>query len=146
MDSSALWLVTAAVFVVAMALPFVPAIEIGLALMLIGGAEGVVIVYLCTQLALAASFVFGRLVPRRCLAQPLADPRLGRGWMGRLRAHRYLALAVLVNLPGNAAVGGAGGIAMAAGASRLFDYPRYGLTMAVATSPLPLLFLAAQLA
>ena len=57
----------AAGYLVAMALPFVPGVEIGLALMLLLGGKGIVIAYLCTQLALALSFFCGRLVPARCI-------------------------------------------------------------------------------
>jgi hypothetical protein len=55
-----------------------------------------------------------------------------------LLRHRYLALAVLVNLPGNIVIGGGGGIALVAGASRLYSLPRFVATIAIAVSPVPL--------
>ncbi len=163
----AMWIGMALIYVVVMALPFVPGIEIGLALMLLLGDDGILLVYLCTQLALALSFAGGRLLPtpvlsallgtlrvrRRpqllaCLQEGCPDRRLAclldrlpSGWIGRALKHRYLTLAGALNLPGNAAIGGAGGIGMIAGASRLFSFPRYCLLMAVATSPVPLLLL-----
>ena len=47
-------------FVVLMAIPFMPGIEIGLALMILLGSKGALLVYLCTVIALAISFVIGR--------------------------------------------------------------------------------------
>jgi hypothetical protein len=122
----------AAVYVLAMALPFVPGIEIGLALMLLLGEPGIALVYLCTQLALALGYAAGRFLPR---------PALPGAWAERLRRRPALALAALINLPGNAAIGGAGGIAVLAGAARLLPFWRYVLVMAVATTPLPLALL-----
>jgi hypothetical protein len=59
-------------------------------------------------------------------------------WLG---AHRYLALAICLNVPGNAVVGGGGGLALLCGLSRQFDGRRFALTIALAVSPLPLLIL-----
>lgn len=168
-DASAvevLWFALVVVYVLAMALPFVPGIEIGLALMLLGGDGSVLWVWLATQCALALSFACGRWVPPplleramqwlrpgrsprllACLHAPEANERMQclcgarRGGWERLLQHRYLALAVALNLPGNSVAGGAGGLGLIAGASRLFSYPRYGLWMAAATSPLPLLLM-----
>lgn len=163
----ALWIGMALVYVLVMALPFVPGIEIGLALMLMLGDEGILLVYVCTQVALALSFLAGRLLPVEVLGAVFSAARLGRaqrllaclqangahsrlgclasrlpsGWAGRALQHRYLALAAVLNLPGNAVIGGAGGVGLIAGASRLFSFPRYCLLMAVATSPVPLLLL-----
>lgn len=157
----------AAGYLVAMALPFVPGVEIGLALMLLLGGKGIVIAYLCTQLALALSFFCGRLVPARCigaffratgqgralgLLQELARiapaqrlrflaRRAPSGWASALLRHRYLALALAINLPGNAFIGGAGGIGLIAGMSGILSFPRYALTIAAATTPVPLLLL-----
>jgi len=55
-----------------------------------------------------------------------------------LLRHRFLALMVALNLPGNALVGG-GGIGLMAGSSRLFAFPKFILTVAVAVSPVPLM-------
>lgn len=140
-----------AAYVLAMALPFIPGIEIGLALMLVLGADGVVLVYLCTQLALALSYLAGRLVPPAALGRVFA-------LLGMERARRLvaapgtaiprpgLALAALLNLPGNAVIGGAGGIGMLAGITRALSFPRYLLLVALATTPVPaVLFLGARL-
>jgi len=158
---------SAALYAVLMALPFMPAIEVGLTLMSMLGAGGIVLVYLCTVLALSLSFLAGRLLPTHYVAHALGRLRLGRarklvedleplGAEERLRFlarsapsrivpsllhHRYLVLAVLLNLPGNAVIGNGGGIALIAGMSRLYPFPRYVLSVCVAISPVPLFFL-----
>ena len=52
-----------------MLIPFVPGIEIGVALMLLLGSHGVILIYLCTLIALALSFLLGRLVPMYCIVR-----------------------------------------------------------------------------
>jgi hypothetical protein len=60
-------------------------------------------------------------------------------WVGKwVIGHRYILLAILINLPGNSFVGGGGGILLIAGLSRLFSYPAVLLTLVVATAPVPL--------
>jgi len=158
---------SATLYVVLMALPFMPGIEVGLMLMAMLGVEGIVLVYLCTVLALSLSFLTGRLLPPRFIAralgclnlhrarklvtdlEPLAPEErlqfLIRNAPSRiapfLLRHRYLVLAVLFNLPGNVIIGDGGGIALIAGMSRLFPFPKYILLVCVAITPVPLLFL-----
>jgi hypothetical protein len=154
-------------YVLAMALPFVPGIEIGLALMMLLGEEGILLVYGATQLSLLLSFVLGRWVPTRRVgaafrwlgldraagllqrieavppaerAAYLARRAPGR-WSAALGRHHGLALAVLLNLPGNALIGGAGGIGMIAGMSRAIPLARYALLVAAATTPVPVFLL-----
>ena len=59
--------------------------------------------------------------------------------------HRHLMLALLVNLPGNAVIGGGGGILMLSGLSGLFTLPRLLLTLALAVAPVPLVVWAFDL-
>ena len=156
-------------YVLAMAIPFVPGIEIGLALMLVLGSEGILLVYLATQLALAMSFLLGRTVPTRSVIALFRRLRLERAWrlveeinaapsaaertdvlakripkggFRFLARHPFLALALILNLPGNAILGGAGGIGMIAGMSRAYPFSRYLLLVAAATTPVPLFLLA----
>jgi hypothetical protein len=155
------------VYLVAMALPYVPGIEISLALLMIFGAQGVAVVYVSTLLALSASYGMGRLVPARLVARLFAWLHAERaaalvrrleplGAQERLRLlmasapvravpfllrHRYLAVAVAFNLPGNAVLGGGGGIALLAGMSGLFRFPAYVLMVCIAIAPIPLLIL-----
>jgi hypothetical protein len=158
---------SAVLYVVIMALPFMPGIEIGLMLMAMLGVGGIVLVYLCTVLALSLSFLAGRLLPPRYIARALGWMKLERArklvteleplsaeerfrFLARstpsrivafLLSHRYLVLAVLFNLPGNVIIGDGGGIALIAGMSRLFPFPKYVLLVCLAITPVPLLFL-----
>lgn len=151
------------VYVLALALPFVPGVEVGLMVMMLFGDAGATAVYVATIAGLALAFAAGRLIPAhvftRLLAQlgeTMPDATLEmamrrivagggegrRGW-SRLAAvlvkYRYLAVAAAVNLPGNSALGGGGGIALLCGASRTFRWYWFVLTMMVATAPVPLL-------
>lgn len=158
---------SAVLYVVLMALPFMPGIEIGLMLMAMLGVGGIVLVYLCTVLALSLSFLAGRLFPPRHVARALGWMRLERArrlvaeleplsaeerfrYLSRstpsrivpcLLRHRYLVLAVLFNVPGNTIIGGGGGIGLIAGMSRLFPFPKFVLLVCLAITPVPLLFL-----
>lgn len=154
-----------ALYIVFMAIPFMPAVEVGLSTLLIFGAKIAFLVYVSTVTALTLAFLAGRLLPAEFAAQafgligvaraqgfanrlaPLsAQGRLAlllrdapARWVPRLLRHRYLALAVLLNLPGNVVIGGGGGIAVVAGMTRLFTFPAYLLTVALAVSPVPLI-------
>lgn len=154
-------------YVLLMAVPFVPGVEIGLALIFMLGADIVPIVYLSTLLALLLAFTLGRLVPERLLQAAFATVGLTRaaGLVERLQPldrgariavlterapgrsatwllqHRCWAIAVLLNIPGNNLVGGGGGIALAAGMTRLVSLPAFALTVALGISPLPLAIL-----
>ena len=163
-DMIELFIITSVIaYVLAMAVPFVPGIEIGLALMLLLGLGGIALVYLCTQLALALSFLIGRLVPLHFIARIFGwlqlerarrlveeleatapeqriqtlTARAPRRWMALLLRHRYLALAAVLNLPGNAVIGGAGGIGLIAGMSRACPFSHFVILMALSTLPVP---------
>ena len=156
----------AVVYILLMAIPFMPGIEIGLGLMMLLGYKGALLVYLCTLAALSLSFIVGRIIPTQALIRLLDWLHLERaGALLRrlepldrqqrlellyslapsravplLLRHRYLAVLVLLNLPGNAVIGGGGGIGMAAGMSRLFPFPLFVLLVALAVAPVPILF------
>jgi len=71
---------------------------------------------------------------------------LGHGspWLVRfLVRHRYLAVAIALNTPGNLLFGDGGGIALAAGFSRLFSLSWFALSVAVAVAPVPIVVLLA---
>src|SRR3989304_4628019 len=74
---------SATLYVILMALPFMPGIEVGLMLMAMLGVEGIALVYLCTVLALSLSFLAGRLLPPRNVARP-------RGWLSLERARKLV--------------------------------------------------------
>jgi hypothetical protein len=61
--------------------------------------------------------------------------------VGRALRHRYVALALAVNVPGNSVIGGGGGIMLMAGLSGIFAPLPTLLAIAVAVSPVPLVIL-----
>lgn len=58
-----------------------------------------------------------------------------------LLRHRYLIIGILFNVPGNALIGGGGGIGLIAGMSKLYPFPKYLLLICLAITPGPILFL-----
>lgn len=112
-----------------LALPFVPGVELGLTVLVMRGAEAAPLVWAATLLGLCIGYALGHWLPPGWLAGALR-PLLRRG--------RYVMLAVLLNLPGNALIGGGGGIAMAAGLSRIFAPLPTLAIFAMATLPVPL--------
>jgi hypothetical protein len=158
----------AAVYVLALALPFIPGVEIGLLLMVLFGRDGVVAAYVATIFGLSLAYLAARTVPKRItlkwmkvlgLSDAMNDPkdamdtfvvggRTAQGITARLGrfllSHRHLTLAVCLNLPGNSVLGGGGGIAALCGLSGQFRWWLYFFTLIVATAPLPLLVLIGQ--
>jgi len=150
-------------YIVLMALPFVPGMEVSLVLMLLLGGKGIVMVYGATVFALSLSFLIGQSVPQAAVTGVLGWLHLhrARDFVARvyplnpsqrldllletaprrivpyLIRHRYLTMAIVFNLPGNSIVGGGGGIGFIAGLSRLFEFPKYLLTVCIAISPVP---------
>jgi hypothetical protein len=156
--------VAVALYVTLLAVPFVPGIEIGLILLAMFGARIAPVVYGATVLALFCSFLMGRLLPEASAALAFDRLRLHRiaGGIRRMQAlprerrleilvqtaplrivpfllrHRYVALMVALNVPGNALIGGGGGIGLAAGHSRLFGTGDYLAAVALAVAPVPM--------
>lgn len=148
---------------VLLAIPFVPGIEISLALLVAFGQQFAVLIYFATVIALSASYLVGRLVPLRSIAmvfdflgleqakalvfrlEPLsARQRLDllmehapRRIVPFLLNHNYIALVIALNMPGNAIIGGGGGIALLAGVSGLFTFPRFLIAVCIAVLPVP---------
>lgn len=153
------------IYTILIAIPFVPSVEVGWGLMLLLGADLAPLIYLFTVIGLSASFFGGRLIPESRLQRFLADFSFRRTSrlveklkpldseqrlalllshapakiIPTLLRHRYLAVAVALNVPGNTVIGGGGGISLAAGMSRLFESFLFVLTLAVAVAPVPLL-------
>lgn len=158
---------SAVAFVLTSAVPFIPGAEIGLALMMVLGSRIVPLVYLSMVLALTLAYAIGRLIPARAVAVgfdhlglarardlvlriapldvetrlELLIARAPRRVVPFLLRHRYIALAVALNLPGNTLIGGGGGIALVAGMSGLFPLGAYLATIALAVAPVPICFL-----
>ncbi len=150
-------------YALTLAIPFVPGVELGLLLIAVFGAPGALVVYAATVAGLSLAYAVGCATPARVvtaflarigLAMPstglvparqgaIAESRLGASTTRRLGAHlfdhRYVALGVSLNFPGNAALGGGGGLALLCGLSKQFNWRSFVTTVAIATSPVPLL-------
>lgn len=151
-------------YVILIAIPFVPGVEIGLSLLAMQGAWIAPYIYLSTLTGLMLAYAVGEWLPYARLHRALQDLRLHKvcrlleGFQPLTRTqrlallhdraprwlrpfvsrYRYLLLAALVNLPGNALLGGGGGILFVAGFSRLFTPIGVAITMALAVMPIPL--------
>lgn len=152
------------VYALLTAIPFVPGVEIGLAMLATLGSLAALLVYLFTIAGLSLSFLFGRLIPLATLTRLFSELNMQRAseltrgldsldrearlemltqnapfWgLRALVTYRYLTLAIALNLPGNFLIGGGGGIALIAGASKLYSAPTFLLTVAIAVAPVPL--------
>jgi hypothetical protein len=162
-------LVFAAAYAITLALPFVPGVEIGLLIMALFGPIGAVTAYLATIGGLALAFAAGRWLPERAsrgllarlgvnvpsesigsaMRAAVSGARVNRSLPRRVAAflldYRHVTLAACLNLPGNSALGGGGGIAFLCGISRQFRWRWFVATVALATAPVPLLVLAGLL-
>lgn len=147
-----------------MAIPFVPSIEIGVSLMILNGPAIAPVIYGATLSGLTIAFLVGRFLPYDQLHRLLEGLHLGPAsrlverlkplsqqervdllrdrvprWIAPVVTdYRYVLIGVLLNVPGNALIGGGGGIGLAAGLSRLFSTPATILTFAIAVSPVPI--------
>jgi len=145
-----------------LAMPFIAGVEIGLLIMAIFGVPGVIVAYAGTLIGLNLAFGIGRLLPTMWVHKALTKIGLpighedfdtllerlvkGSGWMskfGKLMLHnRYVTLAVSLNFPGNALIGGGGGLSLLSGMSqRLVSWPFFVLVTIIATLPVPVLVL-----
>lgn len=152
------------VYALAIAVPFVPGVEIALSLFVLRGAEIAPYLYVATVIGLGVSFLIGHTVSDARLGRILSglglvklsgfvediaklspEQRLARlrqtlpAWSAPLLVNsRYIVFGLLLNVPGNIVIGGGGGIALAAGLSRLFRPIPTFLTLALAVLPVPL--------
>ena len=152
------------VYAILIATPFMPGIEVGVALLLLQGADVAPFVYLATVVGLMTAYLIGNTISLPRLqkffgylglqkvstylakietttpADRLAAQRaLLPTWLANVTTnYRYIMIAVLLNIPGTFAIGGGGGILMAAGFSRLFgSWAMFG-TVLLAVLPVPL--------
>lgn len=147
------------------AVPFVPGIEIALALLMLRGADFVWPIYLSTVAGLWLAFLIGQLVPLSALRRVFLDLHLTRAcalidrlaplspkqrvavlqeslpqrFLGPALRFRYLGLWILINMPGSGLIGGGGGISMLAGMSGVFTARATLPTLALAVLPVSFL-------
>ncbi|MBU2934643.1 MULTISPECIES: hypothetical protein [Pacificibacter] len=151
------------VYVLLMAVPFVPGAEIGISLMMLEGGALAPFVYSGTLFGLSLAYFVGRRVDCAVFKQVAMDLRLtgvsdlideitpltGEQRQNFLQArlpkwvpaavirYKYVVLGLLLNLPGNALIGGGGGLALIAGFSGLYATKPTALTLAIAVAPVP---------
>ncbi|SEM46028.1 hypothetical protein SAMN04488003_101193 [Loktanella fryxellensis] len=161
---TSLVIVAMVAYALIIAIPFIPGIEIAVALMVMAGPVVAPFVWIATVLGLMLAYLAGRWIALGWLAGLLTDlrlhraaglvcgiaqeapearlaalaRRLPRGLAPLATRYRYGLIALLLNVPGNIALGGGGGILLGAGVSRLFTPGRTLLTIALATAPVPL--------
>lgn len=161
----------AVAYVGLLAVPFVPGAEIGIAMLTAFGAAIAPLIYSATVLAMLLAYALGRMVPVTVLARLLSFLRMRRaadlisrsssltqeervafllegappGMIALALRHRYVALALSVNVPGNAVIGGGGGIMMLAGMSGIFAPIPTALSVMIAVSPVPVAVMLAGL-
>lgn len=156
---------TIAIYILLMATPFMPGIEVGMAVMMLLGPKSAILVYLCTLVALSISYLIGRYLSLHLVQRFLQWLYLEKAselvnQLGTLKRqerlellnkkaptkiaplllnHLYLTVAVALNLPGNALIGGGGGIGLVVGMSGVVPFYKYIATVAIAVLPVPLM-------
>jgi len=159
------------IYAICMILPFMPAIELGLILLAMLDIHGILMLYLVTVFSLSISYTIGSLVPGQVLKRlfqflhfyKAADLLCARSECNEkqqinrflehapkrlipfLLRHRYFVFGVAVNTPGNMLLGGAGGIAMMSGVSRLFNFRTFVLAVMISVLPLPVIVILMKL-
>lgn len=151
-------------YAILLAIPFIPGVEIGIAILMLEGAAAAPMVYLATVAGLLLAFCVGQYAPMSRLIQLCQDLHLYRigGFLERIDLiprddrldamhdrlprwlaailcnYRYVTLAIALNMPGNIALGGGGGIMVVGGLSRLFQTRFVIVTLVLGTLPVPL--------
>lgn len=144
-------------YVLLMAMPFVPGMELGWLLMGVFGIPGILAAWLGT----VAGLVLGFTMARHLTALPMgarlalqrnslvtsnpADLNVGVKLLQRSliwqQNHPYIFLLAALNLPGNLIIGGGGGIAWISGFTPGMLYRHFIPVAALATSGVPLILL-----
>jgi hypothetical protein len=154
-------------YILLISIPFVPGIEIAMSLMVLHGTSVVVWVYVATIIGLFLAFLAGQYLSYSYLHGVFSDLRMKRACAllekvqplsrtdrldllkqkipHRLRPllvdGRYALIGVVLNIPGNAVIGGGGGILFIAGLSRLFTTGWIIVTLIIAVAPVPIAIL-----
>lgn len=159
-------ILVACIYALALAIPFVPGVELGLLIIALFGTTGAVTAYLATIAGLGLAFTAGRHLPEHAsrllldrvgidhsrgrmdsaIGNILGESSVESGWSRRVRRflmqHRHVTLALFLNFPGNSVAGGGGGLALLCGVSGQFSCRGFVLTASVAALPIPVLVVA----
>lgn len=146
---------TSLVYTVLLAIPFVPGVELGWAIIGVFGRAGIIVAWLSTVVGLSISFTLATWLRDRPLLSRINASRLRltetpTAELSVLRRalqygvcfyvkHPYVFLFLTLNLPGNWVIGGGGGIAAMTGLAPGVRYWLFLPTVAVATGVLPLM-------
>lgn len=148
-------ILTSLAYMVLLAVPFVPGVELGWLIIGVFGRVGIVMAWAATVLGLSISFALANWLRDRPLlhriqasrARLVSTPTAELSVLRRALQygvcfyvkHPYIFLFLTLNLPGNWVIGGGGGIAAMTGLAPGVRYWRFLLTVMVATGILPLL-------
>jgi hypothetical protein len=128
------------------------------------GGKSALLIYMSTLIALSISYMIGKYFPLHLVhkllkwlylnkaselirqLEPLAPSqrleflyvKSPAKYVPYLLKYRYAAIVLALNLPGNALIGGGGGIGLIVGMSRLIPFPKYIFVVSVAVAPVPL--------
>jgi hypothetical protein len=153
-----IWIIfiTALIYAIALSVPFLPAVELGWLVMAAFGPIGILSIWMATPFGLLFAFCIGYWLREWPFIQRLqhrfrtkvaeatgSSPgdRMLRLASEKLTSHPYIALGILVNVPGNWVIGGGGGIGLMAGASGLYHPLKFVLVLIPATGVVALLML-----
>ena len=158
--SFSMLIVAGGLYLVILAIPFVPGVELGLLIMFLFGATGALVAYLATVGGIVLAFAVGRLMPisitTRCLErvglsnlalnpdvaiEKMIEKKqsLASRFGPKLLYYRHITLALCLSLPGNSILGGGGGIGLLCGLGRTFSWKGFVGTVVLAVSPIPIL-------
>jgi len=158
-DYPLLWIliVTSSLYALALAVPFLPAVELGWMIMAAFGKPAIFSIWFATPIGLLVAFALGYWMREwpwvgrlRGRFQSRVEQATGTGFGDRalrfadrrIASHPYWVLVVLINMPGNWLIGGGGGIGILAGASGMYHPLRYFLVLIPATGVVAALMLA----
>lgn len=130
------------VYAILLALPYFPSVEIGFAIMVIFGKPGITFAYAATLIGLLVAFLIGKLIQKHGLVNHVFYRVWKSEFTTKLASKSpFLALIMLINLPGNIVLGGGGGIALNYGMTKQLNILTFTLAIAIGVAPLPLLML-----
>ena len=141
------------IYAMVLMIPFAPGMELGVLIMAMFTTTGIVAAWMTTVIALALAFTIGRTGQHYLWVQRLlflvhskqSLPSYIQWVRTTLAKYPYLTVALLLNIPGNTFIGGVGGIAIVAGAMGSVSLKGFIVTVAVASSFVPIVLISGLL-